>query len=361
MKAWSRLTTMVLSAICSSAIYATTLFDEDRGWTILIVETAGIPFACVAEKQLQNVKISITPALIANDPYFILSTTLRADQKLKAPALDIFFDERKIQLSRKQIALTSGTIDLLVKFSDTNLEQFGTTNSFQINLSPHTRINLESPTYAMYLLEECVRTINVVTHQNEMSAITQRQFPSLANQVSTSQEANTKPITRKLGPSEITKQDGIKQTGLPLNFEEFVKAMSMVDASKIQFLPLDEAKAEYDADWIDAGWTGDKQLIFGIGYVTNARSKDLIEYWSRELESDCQSMDGEATSKDLGIRRAENHRAHVAYTLCRLEDGWLTLSKTAYDMQSKSFGLTEAKIYDDSHRESLGDWFNKLK
>lgn len=353
--------TMVLGAICSSAIYATTLFDEDRGWTILMVETAGIPFACVAEKQLQNVKISITPALIANDPYFILSTTLRANQKLKARTLDILFDQRKIQLPRKQIALTSDTIDLLVKFSDTNLEQFGTTNSFQINLSPHTRINLESPKYAMYLLEECVRTINVAKHQTEMSAVTQRQFPNLANQVSTAPETDKQPITRQLEPSEVTKQDGITQINLPLNFEEFVKAMSMVDASKIQFLPLDEAKAKYEADWIDAGWTGDKQLIFGIGYVTNAKSKDVIEYWSRELESDCKSMNGEATSKDLGIRRAENQRAHVAYTLCRLEDGWLTLSKTAYDMQSKSFGLTEVKMYDDSHKESLGNWFNKLK
>lgn len=352
---------MVLGLLCSNTSHASTLFDEDRGWTIRMIESAGTPFACTAQKQIRNVKVSITPAFVTDDPYFILTASLRADQKLKSQTLDLLFDNQEISVPRRQISLGSDTIELLVKFRDFKIEQLGATDSLQINLSPHTRINLDSPTYAMYLLEECARTINQTTHETQISAFTQRLFPNLTNQVSATTQAETIPITGQSEPSEITKQKETKQAGLPLTFEQFVKALSMIETSKIKFLSLDEARSKYKADWIDAGWIGDERLIYGIGYVTNARSKDVIKHWSDELESDCDTSNGNASSKDLGVRRAEEQRAHVAYTLCRLDDGWMTLSKTSYDMQSKSFGITESKLYDRSHKESLSDWFNNLK
>lgn len=360
MKVWNGIMT-VLGLMCSSTSYTSTVFDEDRGWTIRVIENAGTPFACTAQKQIRNVKVSITPALVTDDPYFIFTTSLRADQKLKSQTLDILFDNQEISLPRKQISLNSDTIELLVKFRDLKMEQFGTTDSLQINLSPHTRINLDSPTYAMYLLDECVRTINQTTHETEISAFTQRQFPNLTNRVSATPQAETDPVTDQLEPSEITQQKETKQADLPLTFEQFVKALSMIEKSRIKFLSRDDARSKYESDWIDAGWIGDKRLIYGIGYVTNARSKDVIEYMSDEIESACEKRNGDASSKDIGVHTAGEQRAHVAFTLCRLDDGWMTLSKTAYDMQSKSFGITESILYDSSHEKSLSDWFTNLK
>ena len=334
-----------------SNAYANSIFDEDRGWTVRTLERSGTPFSCTAEKQIQNVRVGITPALIEDDSFILLSTTIRSDQSLRSPHLEIMFDQRTLLIPREHIKIGSGEVILYITLDDLSLNQFGSTQALQINMSPHTRVELDNPQYAMYLLAECVRTIAPTVHRSEMTEVAKSKFPNVIDSIPIARAPKNESDRKTPPASSISDWKDRSKKTLPKNFQNFVKVMSITDPDKIKFLALSEARSKYNSNWIDAGWIGDTRLVFGIGYLTEAKSKDVIGYWANDRKKNCESMGGTAKTKDLGVIRTNDMRAHIGYTLCALKDGWLALSKTAYDMQSKSFGITEANLYDKTHKK----------
>jgi hypothetical protein len=359
MKQLSWTAIFLAGVITLSDTSANTVFDEDRGWVIHRLEQSGIAFGCVAEKQIQTVQVAITPLMFKENSFALLSLSLRQGQTLKKNELKAIFDEHQVAIPRSHLEMNSTKINLLIDSADIDLQQLGNTQSLQINLSPHTRVELGSPKYATYLLKECIRTVDSEVHQSEMMKIAQKRFPNLNRFASVSPEPAKKqqPDQNENTPKpESPKNEG----GFPAHFKEFVRAFTMNSPDKIEFLPIDDARTKYNRDWIDSGWTGESKLVFGVGYLTDLEAKDVIGYWEKDRRTNCKSLSGKFQQKDLGIRRDDKFLAHVGFTLCEIGNEGLALSKTAFDVKSKAFGITEVVAYGPKHLKSLNKWFDEL-
>ena len=341
--------------------FASTVFDEDRGWIIRRMELSGEPYTCIAEKQIQAVSLSITPLMLNKHSFLMISVTFRQNQTLRGNELKVFFDEYEITLPRERVKLTASKIELLIDSADIDLNRIGTSQSLQLNLSPHTRIDLGSPTYATYLLEECTRTLDSNFHQSEMTKLVTQKFPSLSALASfDSDTTQEKQKQKQKSGDKSSKQKPAKELSLPSDFNEFVEAFTMIDPEKIKYLPIDEARTRYKVDWIESGWTGDSKLILGIGYTTRLKPEAVIEFWEKNRRDNCESLAGKFQQKNLGTRGSNGFVAHVGFSLCETKEGWMALTKTSYDMKSNASGITEVVAYDERHSEPLNQWFDEL-
>ena len=358
MTKWAWILVLLTMTINATKAVANTIFDEDRGWAIHSLEKSDETYACAASKQIENVEVVVTPIRRDRESYTLLTLTVRNDQVMKSANLEILIDQQQLLIARKQTEINQEKINILIPSAELDLNRVGTIKSLQINLTPHTRVDLDTPKYAMYLLQECSRTVNEALHQQELIPLIVRRFPRFIN---TSQSPNSSQDSNQ--QTQVKGQnttDTDTKTSLPASFREFVKAFTMIAPEKLKFLPVEEAKTKYKRDWIESGWTGASELVFGLGYATDLSPDNVIDYWTKDRRTNCEQSSGIFQTKDLGIRRDGDFLAHVGFTLCERNDGWLALSKTSYDMQSKAFGITEVVAYDESHKQSLNNWFDEL-
>ena len=284
-----------------------TYFETSNGWQI-----SGPNFdtkkLCAASTSISGLKLTVRLIRVEEESWIQLEVEKRPHQEAVGP-LSVRFDDREIDLSPKNYSLEEDSLSMLLPERSVSTHELGLSQRIEVALEPYLSVNLDTPTYAMYLLEDCNSRQTEKSVSLASVAMLREVFPMQLSELQREVDKSVEDAPRSA--PQIT-------PNLPNNFESFVRAFSLADDDEIRFLTVKKAQDIY-VDWAEAGWTGGENFIVGIAFSFQGSPVEIRNAWAEERVAYCRDNNGRSSKFDFGRRTAKQFKGHVSFHLCQTD------------------------------------------